>query len=212
MSPHARHHTLSSCHQHIFTGVHNSPERSHSWGKAVGQAGSQAGCGHCAPAPSHSMLSERSNWGKLSNKSVEVNSALFDRVKLESGYRGVGTSGGVGGGEKGDECLEAGKIPNTCLLCYYLQGLWLASVGTCLSPWLRAAERSWKCRLGRASHGAHQQQPCLSLRWPPAPNQVCGVSSLSGRFSPKPLFYFFLIFATEYACTEESWMQAALES
>lgn len=49
----------------------------------------------------------------------------------------------------------------------------------------------------------------------PALNQLCRVSSLSGRFSPKHLFDSFLKFAnpnsTECACREEKWMQTTGE-
>lgn len=96
-----------------------------------------------------------------------------------------------------------------CASCALTCSLCLLSAGTCLSPWLRAAGRSWKSRPGRASHGAHQQ-------WSPALNLFRGTSSLSSRLSPKHLFDSFLKFAhpslTECACREENWMQTALES
>lgn len=93
--------TLSSFHYFSFIGVNSSPGWSGSNGSGWDLAcpsSSQARCGHCAPAPYHSMLSE---WDlrNPTKKSTEVNSALLDSAKLWSSY--MRASGGAGEDRKG---------------------------------------------------------------------------------------------------------------
>lgn len=87
------------------------------------------------------------------------------------------------GAERDDELLETGRIPNIRVLSCYLQFV----PDTCWYPWVHGWEE-----LEELAGESQPRRPSAATQPGPSPTPrpgpVCGVSSLSGRFSPKRLF------------------------
>lgn len=97
--------TLFSFHQYNFTGGNISPRWSGSWGKAKGPAGIMGAPDLARLAvdavPQLLGIQCSQNSHVYENLlSIGANSALFDRAKLHSSFKQVGTLGGHGGGKK----------------------------------------------------------------------------------------------------------------